>query len=155
MPTVISRNQLIAGICTQGGIQSATWDRKTDKWVNRCSICNAECARHGKEWFCNACDSNVSTWREKMASKGDEVTLQFRRPLNHEGTKNWTPAGGFMFGAATRGEAEAIKRRRGLIQVCKMSETGTNDLRAMPRCIPVFLIRKWKSGGVDYEVRDG
>ena len=155
MPVVeISREQLIAGILTEGGIQSATWDRKTDKRVKRCVRCNSEAAKHGKEWFCNACDTTTDVWSDKVASKGDEVTLQFRRPLNHAGTKNWTPAGGFMFNAPTRDAANAIKRRRGLIQVCKMSETETDDLRAMPRCVPVYLVRKWKAGGVEYQVTD-
>lgn len=154
MPTIISRDQLIAGILTEPGFQSATWDRKTDKLVNRCIVCNSEVARIRRDWFCNDCDAVVGTWKEKVASKGDEVTLQFRRPLNHVGTKNWKPAGGFMFNAPTREAAEAIKRSRGLIQVCKVSETGTDDLRATPRCVPVYLVRRWRAGGIIYIVRD-
>ena len=152
MPAITQR-QLIAGILTEPGIQAATWNRKVDKFVNRCVNCNREAARHNRDWFCNHCDCFTRIWREKVASKGDEVTLQFRRPLNHAGTKNWTPAGGCMFNAPTREAAEAIKQCRGLLSVCKMSETDTDDLRATPRCVPVYLVRKWRAHGVTYEVR--
>lgn len=154
MPTVIDRNQLIAGILTETGIQSATWARKTAKIVTCCVNCNSEVARIERDWFCNHCNAYVSIWKDKVANKGDSVTLQFRRPLNHTGTKNWRPAGGFMFNAPTREAANAIKRNRGLIQVCKMSESDTNDLRATPRCIPVYFVEKWRAGGIEYEVRD-
>jgi hypothetical protein len=152
-PTIISQDELIAGIISEPGIQSATWARKSDKFVTRCSNCNSEAAKIRKDWFCNNCDAFVNVWRDKVASKGDDVTLQFRRHLNHEGTKNWQPAGGFAFNAATREQAERIKAEKGLLQVCKMSETGTDDLRATPRMIPLYLVTAWKAGGVEYQVR--
>lgn len=89
-----------------------------------------------------------ATWKRRVnkmvrgvvvAKAGDIVTMQFIPRINSNGTKNWTPVpGGQCFGVATREQADAIKRRKGLVGVLKMSETGTNDTRALPRTIPVF-----------------
>lgn len=92
-------------------VQSATWRRRVDKKVRG----------------------------EVIAKAGDLVTMQFIPRINSRGTKNWTPVrGGQCFGVATRAEADAIKRRHGLVGVLKMSETATNDQRGVPRTIPVF-----------------
>jgi len=152
MPQITSR-QLIAAIATTPGIQSATWSRRTDKWEKRCPRCDGnQIARHEKQDHCNDCHADVTASRVKVASEGDEVTLQFHRKINPNGTKNWTPAGGQCFGVATKAEADEIKRKKGLIGVLKMSETGTGDIRAMPRVIPVFDVERYKAEGIEYEV---
>lgn len=77
-----------------------------------------------------------------IAKAGDVVTMQFIPKINSRGTKNWTPTpGGQCFGVATREQADEIKRRNGLVGVLKMSETNTNDLRGVPRTIPVFDLK--------------
>ncbi len=107
----ITRMEAIAAV---GGavptIMSATWKRRVDKKVRG----------------------------ETVARAGDIVTMQFIPRINPNGTKNWTPKGGQCFGVATRAQADAIKRRAGLVGVLKMSETGTADTRGVPRTIPVF-----------------
>lgn len=121
----ITRNEFIAGMQAIKSVQSVTWKRRVDKIVKG----------------------------EKIAEKGDIVTMQFIPKINHNGTKNWRPVpGGQCFGVATKAEADAIKRRKGLVGVLKMSETGTNDTRAVPRTIPVFDVETWRAEGVDYEV---
>ena len=106
-------------------IQSATWKRRVDKKV-----------------------------RGKIVAKaGDLVTMQFIPKINPMGTKNWTPVpGGQCFGVATRAEADAIKRRKGLVGVLKMSEKGTNDMRAVPRIIPVFDLETLTFEGETHEI---
>lgn len=127
MPT-ITRNEAIAAV---GGavttVMSATWHRRVDKKV-----------------------------RGKVTAKaGDIVTMQFIPRINPKGTKNWTPKpGGQCFGVATREQADEIKRRNGLVGVLKMSETGTNDTRALPRTIPVFDLDALTFEGQTYEIVD-
>lgn len=118
-------------------VQSATWKRRVDKRVNRCPNCEAQVARHAGDWLCKK-HGVVTPYKSLEARKGDIVTMQFIPKINPGGTKNWTPNGGQCFGVATQAEANAIKQRRGLVGVMKMSETGTGDLRAEPRTIPVF-----------------
>ena len=108
--------------------------------VNRCPNCEAQVARHAGQWVCKE-HGVVTPYQSLEARKGDLVTMQFIPRINRNGSKNWTPVvGGQCFGCATREAADAIKRRRGLVGVLKMSETGTTDLRAEPRTIPVFDI---------------
>ena len=123
----ITRNQAIAAV---GGavrtIMSATWRRRVDKKVG------------GKV----------------VARAGDIVTMQFL-PKIKQGTKNWTPVpGGQCFGVATRAEADAIKRRNGLVGVLKMSEKGTKDTQGVPRTIPVFDLDSLTFEGATYDIID-
>lgn len=118
-------------------VQSATWKRRTDKKVNRCPNCDTQVARHAGAWICSK-HGEVTPYQSLEARKGDIVTMQFIPKINPKGTKNWTPNGGQCFGVATREQADAIKRRRGLVGVLKMSEKKTSDLRGEPRTIPVF-----------------
>lgn len=133
----ITRNEAIAAVSgAVTTIQSATWKRRVDKKVNRCPNCETQVARHNGVWICKT-HGAVTPYQSLEARKGDIVTMQFIPKINPRGTKNWTPVpGGQCFGAATRAEADEIKRRNGLIGVMKMGE-GT-DLRAEPRTIPVF-----------------
>lgn len=150
----ISRNQFIVGMQAVKGIQSATWNRRVNKKVNRCTACNTEIAKHRGQDYCNLCQDFVRSYQVHEASEGDQVTMQFISNINHQGTKNWTPSGGQCFGVATREQAEEIKRRKGLVGVTKMSETETGDLRAVPRVIPVYDVVSWRAEGVDYEIVD-
>jgi len=113
-----------------------------------------------------ACGNKVvsATWRRRVDKKvrgvvvaeaGDIVTMQFIPKIPANGTKNWTPVpGGQCFGVATREQADAIKRRKGLVGVLKMSETDTNDTRALPRTIPIFDVEEMTVEGVTYDVVD-
>ena len=120
----ITHNEFIAGMQVVAGVQSATWARRVAKKVRG----------------------------EIVANVGDVVTMQFIPKINPQGTKNWEPKGGQCFGVATREQADAIKRRKGLVGVLKMSETGTNDTRGVPRTIPVFDVDTWTAEGVTYDV---
>lgn len=121
----ITHREFIAGMQAVEGVQSATWKRRVDKVVKG----------------------------EVVAKKGDVVTMQFIPKINPKGTKNWTPVkGGQCFGVATRDEANAIKKRNGLVGVLKMSETNTNDTRGLPRTIPVFDVETWKAEGIEYKI---
>lgn len=134
----ITRNEAIAAVSgAVKTIQSATWRRRTDKKVNRCPNCKTQVTRHTGAWICFN-HGEVTPYQSLEARKGDIVTMQFIPRINPNGTKNWTPNAGQCFGVATRAQADAIKRRRGLVGVMKMSETGTSDMRAEPRTIPVF-----------------
>ena len=108
----ITRNEAIAAISgAVKTVMSATWKRRVNKKVRG----------------------------ETIATAGDIITMQFIPKINPKGTKNWKPVpGGQCFGVATREQADAIKRRKGLVGVLKMSETGTDDPRGVPRTIPVF-----------------
>lgn len=112
-----------------------------------------------------ACGQKVlaASWRRRVdkkvrgvvvASSGDLVTMQFIPKIPANGTKNWEPKGGHCFGVATAAQANAIKRRKGLVGVLKMSETGTNDTRAVPRTIPVFDLETITVEGETYDVVD-
>lgn len=133
-------------------VQSATWQRRVDKYTNCCPICDKQVARHAGDWVCS--EHGVTNPCKRLdARKGDIVTMQFIPKINPRGTKNWTPVdGGQCFGVATRAEADAIKRRRGLVGVMKMSETGTGDLRAEPRTIPVFDLETLTFEGQTHEI---
>lgn len=121
----ITRLQFIAGMQAVKGVQSAKWARRVDKKVRGIVVAEA----------------------------GDIVTMQFIPKINPRGTKNWSPVdGGQCFGVETREQADAIKRRRGLVGVLKMSETDTSDTRAVPRTIPVFDVTHWKAEGIEYEI---
>ncbi len=152
----ITRDDLIAGTVSCPGIQSWEWPRKGDKIENRCPRCSGnKLARIGRQWDCRTCNAeNVKPLRSIVAKAGEPVRLQGRYPLNGGGTKNWSPAGGFAFNATTRKAADAIKVANGLLQVGKMSESGTDDLRAVPRMVPIFLVTKWWADGVEYRVTD-
>ena len=90
---------------------------------------------------------------ETIAKAGDIVIMQFIPKINPRGTKNWTPVpDGQCFGVATREQADAIKRRNGLVGVLKMSETNTNDLRGVPRTIPVFDIETLTFEGETHKI---
>jgi len=91
--------------------------------------------------------------------------MQFIPKIPPDGTVNWTPAGGFMFGAKTRADAERIRKRAGLFPVLKMGEQvpttdsdelrrmiATGDLRAVPRCFGVEDVETWKAEGIEYEI---
>ncbi len=137
MPT-ITRNEALAAVSgAVKTVQSATWKRRTDKKVNRCPNCETQVARHAGKWVCPE-HGVVTPCKSIEAHKGDIVTMQFIPKINPNGTKNWTPNGGQCFGVATREQADAIKRSRGLVGVLKMSEKGSPDLRGIPRTIPVF-----------------
>jgi len=150
----IRRDEMVVGMQAVKTVQSATWRRRGDKVVNRCVNCESETATHEGERFCNHCNCFVPTYKSTEAAEGDLVTMQFIPRINPNGTKNWTPAGGECFGVATRAEADAIKRKHGLVGVLKMSETATGDMRALPRVIPVDDVVTWKAEGVEYEVVD-
>lgn len=153
----ITRDELIAGTVSCPGIQSWEWPRKSDKVENRCPRCSSnKVARIGRQWDCRSCNTeNVTPLRVVVAKAGSTVRLQGRYPLNgRTGTKNWSPAGGFAFNAATRADAEAIRVANGLLTVAKMSESGTDDLRAVPRMVPIFLVTTWWADGVEYRVTD-
>lgn len=135
-------------------IQSATWQRRRDKKVNRCPFCERQVARHDGAWICSE-HGEVTPYQTIEARKGDVVTMQFIPKINPRGTRNWTPTdGGQCFGVATREEADAIKRENGLVGVMKMSETGTGDLRAEPRTIPVFDLMTLTIEGETHEIVD-
>ncbi len=123
----ITRDEFIAGMQAVTSVQSATWKRRVDK-KNKSGVVVAEA--------------------------GDIVSMQFIPRINPNGTKNWRPVGGQCFGVATRTEADAIKRRKGLVGVLKMSETDTNDTRGVPRTIPVYDVETWKAEGIEYEIVD-
>lgn len=148
----ITRREAIAVISgAVKTVQSATWKRRVDKYVNRCPNCEAQVARHAGDWVCK--DHGVVTpFKSLEARKGDIVTMQFIPQINPNGTKNWTPNGGQCFGVATHEQANEIKRRKGLIGVLKMSETGTGDLRAEPRTIPVFDLDTLTFEGQTHEI---
>jgi len=163
----ISRQDFIAGTQAVRTIQSITWRRRSDKIVKRCVQCEAETATHRGQRFCNACDEFVATYDAKEAEAGDVVRMQFIPKINPEGTKNWTPAGGFIFNAPTREAAEAIKRRKGLIQCLKMGEQmptndadeiramiDAGDLKALPRCFGAYDVETWTAEGETYTVVD-
>lgn len=120
----IKRKELWKRIKATTGIQSATWKRRTDK------------RDRGKI----------------IAKKGTRVTLQFIASIPKGGTKNWEPAGGQVFNVRSRKVAVAILNKSGLIQVLKMSETKTNDVRGVCRTIPVVDILYWRSEGKRYKV---
>ncbi len=124
----ITRNEAIAAVSgAVKTVQSATWKRRVDKKVRG----------------------------ETIAKAGDIVTMQFIPKINPNGTKNWTPVpGGQCFGVATREQADAIKLRKGLVGVLKMSETDTNDLRGVPRTIPVFDLETLTFEGQTHDIVD-
>jgi len=124
--TRITRQELLAGIMTVKTIQSATWKRRVDKKNKQGNI---------------------------IARAGDIVTMQFL-PRIKNGTKNWTPKGGYCFGVATKQQADKIKFDKGLLAVLKMSENNTNDTKAVPRTIPLNDIETWKAEGIEYVVVD-
>lgn len=154
MPEIRREQAIAAASGAVRTIQSATWRRRRDKRVNRCPECATQCARHESQWVCPSGCGVVNPYKSLEARKGDIVTMQFTPKIPATGTKNWTPAGGFCFNAATQEEADAIKRNRGLLGVLKMSETGTGDLRAEPRTIPIFDVETIKIEGVTYNVVD-
>ena len=150
----ITRNEAIAAVSgAVKTVQSATWRRRTDKKVNRCPNCEKQVARHAGVWVCSE-HGEVTPYQSFDARKGDVVTMQFIPKINPNGTKNWTPNGGQCFGVATRAEADAIKRRKGLVGVLKMSEKGTGDLRAVPRTIPVFDLQTLTFEGQTHRIVD-
>ncbi len=161
----MTRNEFLAGLTTVKTIQSVTWRRRTDKFVNRCVTCEAETASHRGERFCNDCDAFVATYRSKEASAGDVVRMQFIPRINPNGTKNWTPAGGYMFNAPSQAAADVIKRRKGLFQCLKFSEqvpsenrdelaalVASGDLPSVPRCFGVNDIETWTAEGQTHEI---
>ena len=161
----ITRDEFLAGLATVKTIQSVTWRRRRDKYVHRCVNCEAETAIHKGERFCNTCNAFVPTYKSKEAEAGDIVRMQFIPRINPNGTKNWTPAGGYMFNAPTREAAEEIKRRKGLFQCLKFSEqvpsddanelaalVASGDLPSLPRCFGVNDIETWTAEGVTHEI---
>lgn len=164
----IRRIDFIAGITAVRTIQSIGWRRRVDKVVQRCVDCDAETASHEGDRFCNSCDGFVATYPSKEAEAGDIVRMQFIPRINSNGTKNWTPSGGFIFGVKTLAEAERIKRERGLVQCLKMGEQvpdetevnaavrmiQSNDLKAVPRCFGVMDVIEWTAEGETYTVVD-
>lgn len=163
----IRRIEMIAGLTAVRTIQSATWRRRVDKWVKRCVDCDAETASHAGDRFCNNCNEVVATYDSKEAEAGDIVRMQFIPRINPRGTKNWTPAGGYLFNAKSQAEADEIKRRRGLFQCLKFSEqmevptndanelaelVHSGDLPALPRCFGVMDIETWTAEGETYTV---
>lgn len=122
----ISRTDLRIGLITVNGIQSATWTRKVAK----------------KQ------DGSI------VSKSGNKVTMQFITKFNRKGTKNWEPSGGNIFNVASKKSASDILRKNNLIVVLKMSETGTDDVRAVPRVIPIDRITRWKAEGKTYKVID-
>ena len=163
----ITRQDFLAGITAVRTIQSVTWRRRRDKIVKRCVNCEAETAIHRGERFCNDCNEFVGTFDSTEAKAGDVVRMQFIPRINANGTKNWTPAGGFIFNAKSRAEAEQIKRDKGLVQCLKMGEqvptddanelarlVHAGDLRALPRCFGVNDVETWTAEGVTYTVVD-
>jgi len=165
MPS-ITRDQFLAGLSTVKTIQSVTWHRRVKKIVHRCVNCEAETATHEGERFCNACNAFVATYQSTEAEQGDIVRMQFIPRINPNGTKNWTPAGGYMFNAPTREAAEAIKREKGLFQCLKMSEqvpadananelarlVASGDLPSVPRCFGVDDVKTWAAEGQVYTI---
>lgn len=163
MPQAITRAEMLQGIQASNRIQSATWHRRVNKIVKRCTACDTETASHGGERFCNTCTEFVATYDSHEADEGDLITMNFI-PRIPERTKNFTPAGGFLFNAPDRETAEQMKREHGLIQALKMdesipltTETGeiirriaTGDLKAVPRLIPIPDVVSWKANGVEY-----
>lgn len=165
MPEQITRQEFLAGLVTVKDLQSVTWRRRRCKFVHCCIHCDNETASHRGERFCNHCGFFVPTYEAKRANAGDIVRMQFIPKIPPDGTVNWTPSGGFMFGARTRARAEAIKKRAGLFPVLKMGEQvptedgnvlrqmiATGDLRAVPRCFGVADVLTWRAERVDYEI---
>jgi hypothetical protein len=158
---------MIAGLTAVRTIQSATWRRRVDKHVKRCVNCESETASHAGDRFCNNCNETVATYDSCEAKAGDVVRMQFIPRINANGTKNWTPAGGFIFNARSQEEADEIKRRRGLFQCLKFTEqvpsedandlaalVNAGDLRAVPRCFGVMDVETWTAEGETYTVVD-
>lgn len=122
MPNLTSNETLAAVVCGHT-MRAAMWRRRVDKKVRGVTVAEA----------------------------GDIVTMQFIPKINHNGTKNWRPVpGGQCFGVATKAQADAIKARKGLVGVLKMSETDTNDTRGVPRTIPVFDLETITVDGVTF-----
>ncbi len=110
-------------------IQGVTWKRRRDK-------------------------TNKATG-DIIAAKGDIVSMQFIPKFDTvRGTKNWKPAGGHCFNAATKEIANEIKRKANLTVVLKMGEAGTNDVKAVCRCIPHADVETWTAEGATYRVVD-
>ena len=161
----MDRQTFIAGLSTVKTIQSVTWRRRRDKFVKRCVNCETETARHKGDDFCNKCNAFVPTFKSKDAAAGDIVRMQFIPRINPEGTKNWTPAGGFCFNAPTREAAEAIKLEKGLFQCLKFSEqvptedanelarlVHSGDLPSVPRMFGVADVETWTAEGETHEI---
>ena len=127
MPTM-TRNEAIAvcGGAVGNKIIAATWKRRVDK--KKAGVI--------------------------IAAAGETVTMQFIPRIPQRGTVNWNPKGGFCFNAATKAAADAIKRRKGLVGVLKMSETGTNDTRGLPRTVPVMDFDSLTVEGQTFDIVD-
>lgn len=159
----ITRNEVLAIVSGENdarkvGIISASWRARRDKKINRCPYCNATVARHVQEWVCD--DHGVVTpYRETVRRKGDIITRQFIPTINrNKTTKNWTGvteenAGkdGQCFNAATKAEADAIKRRHGLVGVTRMSGDA-GDKQGVPITIPVYDLDTITFEGATYEI---
>jgi hypothetical protein len=164
---LIQRDLMVVGMQTCKRIQSATWRRRTDKITRHCINCDRKTASHRGKDFCNHCNEFVSVITRKEAKKGDLVRMNFISPLPRR-TKNFTPKGGHLFNAPSKAVANRIRDNAGLIQVLKMGETipeetprheierwiKTNDVPALPRCIPIPDVIEWKADGVCYTPTD-
>lgn len=161
----ITRGQLVAALHTAKRIQSVTWQRRVDKAVFRCITCDAETALHRGQRFCNDCNDFVATYKSMEATEGDVVRMQFIPQINPKGTKNWTPAGGFLFNAPSKAEADRIKEKHGLFQCLKMSEqvptddanelarlVSAGDLPALPRVFGISDVTTYSAEGEMYQV---
>lgn len=165
---LIQRNLMVVGMQTSKHIQSATWRRRTNKITRHCINCDRKTASHRGKDFCNHCNQFVSVITRKEADKGDLIRMNFIPKIPPEGTKNFTPKGGFLFNAPSQTVADRIKHNDGLILVLKMGETipqetprheierwiKTNDVPALPRCIPIPDVIEWKADGVCYTPTD-
>lgn len=155
----ITRNEAIAAVSgAVKTIMSATWRRRSDKKENRCPYCNDTLARRVQAWYCTE-HGEVRPVRKTIAAKGDLITRQFIPKINTaKRTKNWTGVtmensgkDGQCFNAATREEADAIKARKGLVGVLKMSGDA-GDKQGVPITIPVFDLETLTFEGQTHEI---
>ena len=160
MPTM-TRDQAIAVVSgAVKGIKAATWLARTDKKENRCPECNDTLCRRAQKWECNT-HGVVRPVRLTTRRKGDLITRTFISKINAEkSTRNWTGVtiensgkDGQCFNAPTREAADAIKLRKGLIGVLKMSG-DQGDKQGVPITIPVFDLITLTVDGQTHDIVD-
>lgn len=166
MPT-ITRDETLAVVSGKAdfanlGIVGATWKARGDKKETRCptslgngQFCMSTLARHDGAWYCNDHGEIRNPVRKTVRRKGDIINRQFIPKINPEKrTKNWTGVdGGQCFNAATKADADEIKRRTGLVGVLKMSG-DPGDKQGVPITIPVFDLETITFKGTEYDIVD-
>jgi len=125
----LTRAEMVEIIRTTTRIMSASWNRRVDK-KNKAG--------------------------EVVAPAGERITMMFTSRDMTKPTKNFTPAGGHCFNAATAEQAAAIKRKAGVMIVNKMGEAQpfAKDVKAVPRALPWTDVNTFRYDGEEYRVVD-